>query len=61
MRLQGMRQYLAESWSELKKVAWPTRETVLRLTVIVLIVGTLVGAYIALLDIGLKNAVDQIL
>ena len=56
-----MRQYLAESWSELKKVAWPTRETVLRLTVIVLIVGTLVGAYIALLDIGLKNAVDQIL
>jgi len=61
MRVSGMRQYLAESWSELKKVAWPTRQTVINLTIIVLIVATLVGAYIALLDIGLKNAVDQIL
>ena len=61
MRLQGMRQYFSESWSELKKVAWPTRQTVLNLTIIVLIVAVLVGAYIALIDIGLKNAVDQIL
>ena len=30
--LTGLRRYLAESWAELKKVAWPTRETVIRLT-----------------------------
>ena len=56
-----MRQYLAESWGELKKVAWPTRQTVINLTIIVLIVAAIVGAYIALIDVGLRNAVDQIL
>ncbi len=61
MRVQGIRQYLLESWSELKKVAWPTRQTVINLTIIVLIVGTLVGAYIAILDVVLAGALDQVL
>ena len=61
MRVQGIRQYLVESWSELKKVAWPTRQTVINLTIIVLIVGSLVGAYIAILDVFLAGALDQVL
>ena len=61
MRVQGIRQYLVESWSELKKVAWPTRQTVINLTIIVLIVGSLVGAYIAILDLLLAGALDQVL
>jgi preprotein translocase SecE subunit len=58
---RGIRQYLTEAWSELKKVAWPTRETVTNLTLIVIAVSIAVGAYIALLDIGLGAAVDQVL
>ncbi len=61
MRVAGIRQYLAESWSELKKVAWPTRQTVINLTIIVLIVGSIVGAYIAILDVLLAGALDQVL
>ena len=61
MRLQGVRQYLAESWSELKKVAWPTREMVLRLTLIVLAVSVVVGGYIAFIDVALTSALGQVL
>jgi preprotein translocase SecE subunit len=59
--IRGMRTYMSEAWSELKKVAWPTRQTVLNLTLIVIAVSIAVGAYIAVLDIVLKSAVDQVL
>ena len=61
MRLQGVRQYLAESWSELKKVAWPTRQMVINLTLIVLVVATVVGAYIGGLDLALTSVLDLVL
>ena len=48
------------AWSELKKVAWPTRQTVVRLTLIVLAVSIAVGAYIAVLDLLLHTALDQV-
>jgi len=56
-----LRQYLLEAWSELKKVAWPTRETVVKLTLIVIAVSIAVGAYIAVLDGIFRFAVDQVL
>jgi preprotein translocase subunit SecE len=55
------RTYLTESWAELQKVAWPTRRTVLNLTLIVIAVSALVGAYIAILDAILLFAMDQLL
>jgi preprotein translocase subunit SecE len=48
--ISGMRNYLTESWSELKKVAWPTRQMVINLTVIVLAVSIAVGIYIYVVD-----------
>ena len=56
-----MRTYVSEAWSELKKVAWPTRQTVVNLTLIVIAVSIAVGAYIAVLDVVLKSVVDQVL
>jgi preprotein translocase subunit SecE len=53
--------YLTEAWSELRKVAWPTRQTVINLTLIVLAVSIAVGAYIAVLDLGLTSLLDQVL
>jgi preprotein translocase SecE subunit len=58
---RGIRQYLTEAWSELKKVAWPTRQTVTNLTLIVIAVSVAVGAYISVLDAGLHLAVQQVL
>jgi preprotein translocase subunit SecE len=55
------RDYLTESWAELRKVAWPTRRTVVNLTLIVIAVSALVGAYIAILDALLFFGMDQLL
>ena len=56
-----MRRYLVESWAELKKVAWPTRETVIRLTILVVAVSVAVGIYIFVLDRIFNTLVDQVL
>jgi preprotein translocase SecE subunit len=59
--VSNLRQYFEESWSELKKVAWPTRQTVINLTLIVIGVSVAIGAYIAILDALLGTALDQVL
>ncbi len=59
--LTGIRRYLVESWAELKKVAWPTRETVIRLTLLVLAVSVVVGVYIFVLDRIFNTLVDQVI
>jgi preprotein translocase SecE subunit len=59
--IRGLRTYMSEAWSELRKVAWPTRQAVVNLTLIVIAVSIAVGAYIAVLDLLLKSAVDQVL
>ena len=56
-----MRRYLVESWAELKKVAWPTRETVVRLTVLVIAVSAVVGIYIFVLDTIFNTMLDAVL
>ncbi len=42
----GLVRFAQECWAELQKVTWPDRQTVVRLTVLVLIVSAIVGAYI---------------
>jgi len=42
----GLVRFAQESWSELRKVTWPERDTVIRLTVIVIVISTVVAAYI---------------
>ena len=59
--LTGIRRYLVESWAELKKVAWPTRETVIRLTVLVIAVSVIVGIYIFVLDRIFNTLIDQVI
>ena len=59
--ISRIRNYFAEAWSELRKVAWPTRQTVINLTLIVIAVSIGVGAYIAVLDLGLSSLLDQVL
>jgi len=59
--LTGIRRYMTESWSELKKVAWPTRQTVVRLTVLVVAVSFAVGLYIFVLDQIFNSVLDALL
>jgi preprotein translocase subunit SecE len=45
------RRYVSESWSELKKVTWPTREQVRNLTVLVFVISGVFGVYIGFFDL----------
>ncbi len=55
-----IRRFFQESWSELKKVTWPTREQTTRLTVLVFVISAAVGAYIAFWDVLVTTIVAQL-
>jgi preprotein translocase SecE subunit len=48
--IDRIRRYFSESWSELKKVTWPTREHVRNLTILVFVVSAFFGVYIGFFD-----------
>jgi preprotein translocase SecE subunit len=48
--IERIRTYLNESYSELKKVTWPTRIQVRNLTILVLVISFIFGAYIGFFD-----------
>lgn len=48
-------EYVKEAKVELKKVIWPTRKEVVKMTILILIVSTAVGAFIGGLDYGFTN------
>ena len=53
--------YVKESKAELDKVVWPTRTETLRLTILVLLVSVLVGAYISGIDAILARLTEEFL
>jgi preprotein translocase subunit SecE len=55
-----IRRFVEESWSELKKVTWPTREQVRNLTVLVFLISGAVGLYIAVFDIAFDWLIGKI-
>ena len=55
-----IRRFIEESWSELKKVTWPTVEQTRNLTVLVFVVSAAVGAYIAVFDALFTVVIGQI-
>ena len=46
----GISAFAQESWNELRKVTWSDRETIVRLTVVVILISVLIAAYIFLFD-----------
>ena len=48
--IKRIRTYLNESYSELKKVTWPTRIQVRNLTILVIAISFVFGAYIGFFD-----------
>ncbi|TSC88660.1 MAG: Protein translocase subunit SecE [Microgenomates group bacterium Gr01-1014_5] len=52
--------FLREVKSEMEKVVWPTRNQAVQLTVMVIAVSVLVGAYIGGLDFIFTNVLNSI-
>ena len=53
--------FVQEATGELSKVSWPARATVIRLTIGVIIVATIFGVFIAMVDIVLEQGFEQLL
>jgi len=55
-----IRRFVGESYSELKKVTWPTREHTRNLTVLVFVISSVVGAYIGFFDLLFGEVLERI-
>ena len=52
--------YFKECWLELKKFSWPTRDTVVHYTWIVIISTVVFGIILGLVDLGIGQLMDLI-
>ncbi len=55
----GIVRFSQEAWQELSKVTWPTRETVIRFTVLVILISAGIAAYIFLVDNAFTLAITK--
>lgn len=52
--------FFTGSWSELKKVRWPTRKELISYTIVVLVTVIFVTVYFAIIDLGITNVLRLI-
>ncbi len=53
--------FISESYRELQRVTWPTREETMRLTLMVIAVSAAVGAFLFAVDLVFARLMDVIL
>lgn len=53
--------FLRQTQDELKKVTWPTRNEVVRLTLVVIVISVLVGLYIGGLDFIFTKMLETVI
>ena len=58
---KGRFRFFGETVAELRKVTWPTRQEAIRLTIIVIIVCTILGAILGSIDYGFTKLVELFL
>lgn len=57
-RTEGIRRLARDSWSEMKKVNWPDRETTRSLTLVVIAISTVLGLLLGGIDYLLTKLLD---
>lgn len=53
--------FLGEVRGELKKVVWPKRSEVIKLTLIVILISAIVGLYVGVLDLSFTKLLEYLL
>jgi len=56
----GARNFVAESWGELKKVEWPRQQQLIQGVVVVLVACIVVGVYLYGADLVFKRLVERV-
>lgn len=57
--VQKLNKYFADSWSEMKRVTWPSRKETIRLTIGVLVFSVVITGLIFLLDYLFSSIVER--
>ena len=58
--IQRFRQFLSETWGELKRTTWPSGKEVQGTTLVVLIFVVVCAFYLYVVDLGLSWAVNKV-
>ena len=53
--------YFSDSFSELRKVTWPTKEQLVQLTIIVIIFSLIVALILGILDYGFSYGFNSLI
>ena len=53
--------FIGETIAELRRVTWPTREETIRLSIMVIVVASAVGAFLGLVDLGFTRLFEIVL
>jgi len=53
--------FVKQAFDELKKVKWASRDDVVRLTISVVAISTIVGIFLGSIDFFLTNLIDTVL
>ena len=53
--------YFKEVVDELQRVTWPSRQQTIEMTILVVGVSVIIGAYIGALDFGFSKLLEQVL
>ena len=59
--MKRLRQFIKESWSELKKVTWPSRKEVYQTTLVVIATSIFFGFYLWGLDLVFSWVMSHVL
>ncbi len=53
--------FFADSFNELKRVTWPSREETIRLSVMVIVVASIIGIFLGVFDLLFAKLFDLML
>lgn len=59
--LRRFRQFLAETWAELKKTTWPSRKEVYGTTLVVIIFVLICAMFLYVVDFALSQVMETLL
>lgn len=59
--LRRLKQFMIETWAELKKTSWPSRREVYGTTVVVVITVLICAVYLFVVDMILSSGMEKLL
>lgn len=59
--VNAIKNYFVSAYHEISKVVWPTREEIIRYTILVIILSIIVAAFLGGLDYMFKGGIERIL